>query len=482
MEDAGAPTSDTELCLFVLVDGARADVMNEMVQAGELPNIGRYLDREGSTLTAVTCLPSSTSLAYLPMLTGQYPGTADVPGTRWIEKENFGNLGFLHPGHRSYVGPGMARFNGDLSKEIETVFELCPDSLAFRSEIQRGLSPGRNRYWHLCGLPYAIGHYARTTGPVDRWILRGMCRDLRRIDVEVPRFIFLPLAGVDTRSHGFGPMSRQVIEAYHGIDQGIGAIVDALQRRGVWSKTHLIISSDHGNTPTSNHLDLSALVEESGYKVFEYPMVHRRNCTAAVMVSGNALAHVYLASGRRWEGPLPGERLRREHGGLLERLKSRGEIEFIAYRENEGRVAIDTSDGRALVNLEGDAYTYHWEGKDPLQLGLQSLTIPQDQALAQTVDSQFPDALEQLWHLFRSERTGDIVVTARPGHDLRARYEWPKHHSSHGALCRDHMLVPLLSNRPLNGGGPIRTVDIFATIVKSLGLELGKMQYGRGLL
>ena len=473
---------DTELCIFVLVDGARPDVMSQLIASGHLPNMGRYLDMEGSTSTAVTCLPSTTSLAYLPMLTGQYPGTADVPGTRWVEKDNFGRLRPFHSGHRSYAGPGMSRFSRDLADSTETIFELCADSLAFRSEVQRGLSPRQNRYWVLCGLPYTIGHYIRRTDFMDRWAVRGLCKELRGWKRGGPGFVFLPLSDVDTRSHGHGPMSQQVAAAYRAIDQGIGAIVETLREIGLWSRTHLIISSDHGNTFTASHLDLSRLVGEAGYRVFEYPMVLRRNCTAAVMVSGNALAHIYLSGEGGWQGPISGLGLHREHGSLLEKLKGRDEVEWVAYREDDGRIAVATAQGAALVGTANGSYTYHWEGRDPLQLGLQDSTIPRQRQLAETIDTPFPDALEQLCHLFRSSRTGDIVVTAKPGYDLRARYEWPEHHSSHGGLCRDQMLVPLLSNRPLDGSSPVRTVDIFATIAGSLGLQPGKPHFGRNLL
>ena len=474
--------SETELCLFVLVDGARPDVMRQMLAGGELPNMERHLTSGGSEMTAVTCLPSATSIAYLPMLTGHYPGTANVPGIRWIEKEAFGQGALFHPGHRSYAGPGLARFTGDLSDEIETIFQLCPQSLAFRSEIQRGLSPRRNRYWVLCGLPYTIAHFTHKAGPMDRFQIRGLCNELGRGANAAPRFVFLPLTDVDLSSHGYGPMSRQVAAAYRRVDAGIGAIVNTLQTRGIWEKTLVLVSSDHGNTATASHLDLSRLVEETGYRVFEYPMVHRRNCTAAVMVSGNALAHVYLASDGRWEGPLSGERLHQEHGTLLEKLKGREEIEWIAYRQGHDQVAVDAANGRGLLGITDGGYTYQWEGHDPLQLGLQHSGVPHERALAETVDTPFPDALEQVWHLFRSRRTGDIVVTARPGFDLRARYEWPKHHSSHGALCRDQMLVPLLSNRPLDGNAPIRTVDVFATIARSLQIQPEKSHFGRSLI
>ena len=472
---------DTELFTFVLVDGARPDVIDQLLASGQLPNIKRYLTHGGSSLTAVTCLPSTTSLAYLPMLTGHYPGTANVPGTRWMEKEIFGAGGVFPSGHRSYCGAGWAHFSGDISEEVETVFELCTESLAYRSEIQRGLPPSQNRHFFLSGPLVTIGHYLHRTDFVDRWLVRGLCQELKRSNGKRPQFVFLPLTNVDSRSHGYGPHSRQAVDAYRGIDDGIGAIISTLKGIGLWAKTKLLISSDHGHTATSSHLDLSRMVEEAGYRVFEYPMIYRRNCTAAVMISGNSLAHVYLASGDRWEGPLSGERLVGEHAKLLEQLKSREEVEWIAFRHQDGRVVIDSGPGQGVLGMTEEVYNYHWQGRDPLQLNLEHSTVPRDQSLAQTAETPFPDALEQLWHLFRSHRTGDIVVTAKAGYDLRARYEWPEHHSSHGALCRDQMLVPLLSNWPLDGGSPIRTVDIFPTIVRSLGLKPGKPQFGRFL-
>ena len=135
----------------------------------------------------------------------------------------------------------------------------------------------------------------------------------------------------------------------------------------------------------------------------------------------------------------------------------------------------------ALLSREGESYTYGYEGSDPLQLRLSRTTIHESDSLDLTVETQFPDALEQIWHLFSSQRTGDIVVTSKPGHDLRHRREWPEHHSSHGALCRKHMMVPILSNRPLSPGGPVRTVDIFPTVIETLGLTPTKPHFGRSL-
>ena len=223
-------------------------------------------------------------------------------------------------------------------------------------------------------------------------------------------------------------------------------------------------------------------MEEAGYRVFEYPIVLRRNCTAAVMVSGNALANVYLASADGWGEPLTANRLKREHGRLLDGIKNRDEVEFIAYRGDQNGVIVASSRGEAVLGIDGGAYTYSWDGEDPLRLGLTKSKITAELALEQTFEKGFPDALEQIWCMFQSDRAGDLVVTSKLGYDLRARYEWPEHHSSHGALSREHMMVPMMSNRPLTSDGPIRTVDIFSTIVSSLGLEPQKRHFGRSLI
>jgi hypothetical protein len=87
-----------------------------------------------------------------------------------------------------------------------------------------------------------------------------------------------------------------------------------------------------------------------------------------------------------------------------------------------------------------------------------------------TFETAHPDALVQIAQLFRSARAGDLVVSAMPGYDLRERYEHPEHLSSHGALHSGHMIVPVASNVPL-AEGPLRTADIFATVLRHLGRD-----------
>ena len=474
-------TGDIDLVILVLADGVRSDVLRALCESGDLPNIARHVVEEGSYHEGVTVLPSVTDVAYLPMLTGQYPGAANMPGIRWVDKSRFASGNVFVAGHRSYMGASHLRFSDDLPDSLETLFELCPDSLAVRSDIHRGLSSGLNRFYGSASPFMFFAHYLQRADFVDRIGTGSLLRALRRKEGDLPRFVFLPLIDVDYTSHARGPQHRQTISAYRRIDSMVGRVIDSLKKMGVWDRTHFLLSSDHGHTETTTHLDLNGLISHLGYSVFEYPNVYRRRVDAALMVSGNSFANIYLPLEGNWQRALNAEDLEGQHRPLLEGLCQRVEIEWIAYRQDDKSIKVVSGAGMALLGREGESYVYRYEGSDPLELRLSRTTIRESDALGATVETRFPDALVQIWQLFASERTGDIVVTAKPGYDLRSWREWPEHHSSHGALCWEHMNVPILSNRPLSLQGPVRTVDLFPTMIDSLGLIPTKPHFGHSL-
>jgi hypothetical protein len=64
-----------------------------------------------------------------------------------------------------------------------------------------------------------------------------------------------------------------------------------------------------------------------------------------------------------------------------------------------------------------------------------------------------------------------MMLSATRGWDFRAKYEPIPHVSSHGALHREHMDVPLLLNRPCVRV-PRRTVDVMPSALAALGLAI----------
>ena len=88
-----------------------------------------------------------------------------------------------------------------------------------------------------------------------------------------------------------------------------------------------------------------------------------------------------------------------------------------------------------------------------------------------TFSSKYPDAVNQAFKLFDSRRSGDLLISADPGYDLRMRHEHPEHRGSHGALHHEHMSVPIGISVPLNGELK-RTSDVPPTLLRLTGNEV----------
>ena len=126
-------------------------------------------------------------------------------------------------------------------------------------------------------------------------------------------------------------------------------------------------------------------------------------------------------------------------------------------------------------------YAYRPIDGDPLLLGGEIEPLDAAAAHARTLDSDYPDALVQIAHLAGAARTGEIILSAARGWDFRAKYEPIPHVSSHGALHREHMLVPLLVNRPVTEA-PRRTVDVFTSAMTALGVDVPAEAEGRSFV
>src|SRR5262245_18266167 len=75
-------------CLLLLVDGLRPDVGEAMLAAGDLPHLSAVVER-GGRARVITVFPSTTSVAYLPFLTGSTPGRCNIPSIRWLDRQRY---------------------------------------------------------------------------------------------------------------------------------------------------------------------------------------------------------------------------------------------------------------------------------------------------------------------------------------------------------------------------------------------------------
>ena len=453
--------------VVLVADGARPDAF-EGASLDALPALRRLRD-EGALHRVASVFPSVTGPAYTPFLLGRFPGPIGIPGLRWYDRAR---VACGWPDYaRSYVGPQLRRFDDDLDPGAPTIFELVPNSLAALSVVTRGLPPSRRigALTPRSALRATVTHFR---GRAERWL--DVDRELAdviatRMREERPDFLFAAFVGVDKASHARGHDDALVHEAMRIIDDAAGRLRDDAERGGWWDDTHLWIVSDHGHAPVHTHEDLVSVVRATGLRTVAHPWSAGIAPDAAVMVSGNAMSHVYLDLARCERPWWPA--LAARHGALADALLAREAVDLMLLPMSAARCAVRSAQrGTAIVECSGATYSYRRESGDPLGVG-GDLTGSADEVYDATRDGDYPDAIVQIVTLAGSPRAGDIILSAAPGWDFRARYEPIPHRSSHGALHREHMLVPLLMNRR-PATMPRRTTDVFASALVALGVGL----------
>jgi hypothetical protein len=455
--------------IVLLADGVRTDTLTRAIESGTMPGLASLRDR-GGLFQVTSAFPSVTGPAYTPFLMGRFPGSVGLPGLRWFDRSR---QTCSFPDYtRSYVGYQMRALDGDLHADASTIFELVPESIAALSVITRGLSRRRQ----LASLtPRSAFRAARTH-------FRGDPRGWLRVDEDVAdrvierargadaSFVFAAFTGVDKMSHAAGHDCAGVFDALAIVDRTVSALDKELSRSGTREDTRIWVTSDHGHSRVRHHEDLARVVASFGHRVLSHPWVYRLRADVAVMVSGNAMAHLYVELERRtrpfWRG------LSETSRELAEQMLGRPSVDLLMVPVSASRCEVwSRTCGRATVSIRDARFTYERLDGDPLGIGTDVYDAHAGEAHDATRDTDYPDAIVQIARLAAAERSGDIMLSASRDWDFRARYEPIPHVSSHGALHRDHMNVPLLLDAP-PARTPRRTTDVMPSALSALGREV----------
>ena len=450
---------------MIIADGVRPDSLAHSIDSGHLPALAA-LREEGQLSTITSAFPSVTGPAYAPFLMGRYPGSIGLPGLRWYDRSR--RVAKLSGHSRSYVGAEMRLVDRDIDRASPTIFELAKPGLGALSVIWRGLRRRERIGQSAAFVARAAATHFR--GNVRGWLAidRQVGEEAaRRLRTQRVRFAFIALTGIDKTSHAKGHDARIVIDAMRIVDDTVAQIRSDAERDGRWKKLHLWVGSDHGHSPVREHEDLVALISGWGYTTLAHPWAFNASADVAVMVSGNAMTHLYLDLEQKTRPWWPS--LGDKWNDLADSLLTRESVDLLILPTSAASCEIRAGGrGSATLTWVESRYSYSPNSGDPLGIGVQD-SLDDGEAYDATIASDYPDALVQIAHLIASPRCGDIVLSAARDWDYRARYEPIPHVSSHGALHREHMLVPLLLNRaPV--GIPRRTVDVMPSALAALGI------------
>ncbi len=430
------------------------------------------LCERGGFHTVTSSFPSVTGPAYVPFLMGRHAANVGLPGLRWYDRSR--TIRRARQSSRSYAGVDIWQLDHDVAPTAPTLFDLAQPSLSGMSMLGRGASianVGRSFAWSVRA---ALQHFRGDLTGWRRIEQKGANEFFAHFARSAPRFSTLAITSPDKFAHKLGAGAALVRRAIGDVDVAI-ARAQRIASEGGWGETlHVWVVSDHGHADVSQHDDLHDWLEMDGWRVMAHPSLRRRNADLALMVGGNAMAHLYLdpsQTSRTW-WPALQTRWGRLHDALLTRTAI--DLAFVALDAETVQVS-NASRGAATVRrtVRGadERWAYTTRDGDPLSLGGSHANLNDDDAWTLCDASPYPDALVQVQGLVTSSRSGDIVLSAARDWDLRVRHEPLPHASTHGALLREQMLVPLLVDTPTTRL-PQRTADVMPSVLDALGLPI----------
>lgn len=456
--------------IFILFDGSRPDIFEKLLKKEKLPNIKKYLLPSGNILNAVGAFPSLSGPAHLPFMTGMFPGNLNIPGIYWFDREAYGRGGINFKKFRSYLGPfKILKMNHDIPKNVPSIFEIFPDGAGIFVWFNRGGGRYRNLTRFKKAFSFLRGVFTKEWLSCDEDAKKAM---FKAIDLGCP-FIFAILPATDELGHRFGPLNPEVETSYINLDTMIGEIFEKLKNKNFENDTLIVVAGDHSHSPTHTHINLEGFVENRIKNTMTYKRFpsHYFNADAVCFPCGNAMANLYF-KGNGWLSLRPDMSDRSKvWGKIVDEIKEIEGVDILSYRNKEGGIIVESKRGKAKVSIINGNIIYDVLSDDPF--GYKSLPekMTFEEELQLTFDTDYPDALVNLTTIFNAKRSGDLIVTAYPGYDLRVWWEYQEAYGSHGSLHREHCIVPVLTNAD-SLKSPMRTVDIFSTILYLLGMDI----------
>lgn len=253
---AAAAEKQEPIVVWLSLDGVRHDAL----ALEDLPALGR-IAREGAAAQALLPIfPSSTFANHVAQATGTYADRHGIVGNRFLDPE----LGYFDYGND-------ARY-----LEAEPIW-----AAAERQGVRAATFfwVGSETDWRGVGASYRRTPFQ--SGLPERVKVDQILAWLDLPEALRPRLIMSWWHGADHAGHRSGPGSPEVAEQLRGQDRQLLRLLEGIDSRGLWARTTLIVSSDHGMLAADRVVDAGRLLRRAGLR--------------GRVIHGTSVAHVHLA-------------------------------------------------------------------------------------------------------------------------------------------------------------------------------------------
>jgi len=266
VDDVLDPSERPRHVIGFLFDGTNANVLHDLVDRGEAPNVARLIDMGVSFgHGAIASLPTITLANHTTIITGAHPGHHGILNNAWYDRRRgeqvITNSSATWPWSMQYLEPGIETLH-------EAVLRTRPDAFtaSVNEPCDRGAGYSTFDFFRRgeippiptdpFGLPHTTERFVRPSKDyswssiVDHMgteqavgILSGHYRD---VSYPAPRFLWCNFTLTDAAMHEGGPYSDIAAASVRDSDGRLGEILDAAEAAGIIDDCAFVLVADHG--------------------------------------------------------------------------------------------------------------------------------------------------------------------------------------------------------------------------------------------
>ncbi len=249
-----------------LFDGTNSNVLYDMAARGEAPNVARLIEM-GTAFGhgAMSALPTITLANHTSILTGAFPGHHGILNNAWYDrrqnKQVITNSPATWPTAMENLNTGAETLFEAVRRTWANAFtasidEPCDNGADFSTFhfFRRGEVPPIPKSPE--GLPFVTERFVRPSkdyawaSVVDHMgaeqavgVWTGHYRDE---SYPLPRFMWVNFTLTDAAMHEGGPHSEMAAASVRDSDARLGAVLEAIENRGVFDDCAFTLVADHG--------------------------------------------------------------------------------------------------------------------------------------------------------------------------------------------------------------------------------------------
>ena len=457
--------------VLAVVDAMKPAMLERAISTGRAPAMAALAERGHLVDDCVAAFPSVTPVCAASIATGVGPDRHGIPSMNWYHRDEgrYVEYGTSFSATRTFgirrsLTDTIYNMNAEhLSGDVRTVFEALDDAELRTAGTTYLMYRGRHE--HQPAVDTALARLAtqvfrkpvmgpreffyadifssRRTGCRAQLGLPGVrdrhagCVAAHLAEHDLFDFLLLSLPDNDTHSHRHGPQAQ--VASIAEADRQIERLMHVAGGPDAFLEEHLVVvCSDHSQSRVEAEIDLFAGFAD--FNVLPADAAKPEKAEIALCPASRA-AQVYVLDRDRVAELVP--RLERTALGL-----EGVDVVMRLTGHPDGEAAVRTADGELrfapggdLADLRGGRWSL--DG-DPAAL---DLDLRDGVVTSQT----YPDALGRIWAALRCRRSGELLLSARPGHEF---LDWGRSHhvggGSHGSLHADDSHGVLL----WAGGGP----------------------------